>query len=89
MKSVEKAPRERLDTKVREHREPVLKHVGERGGDTVAGLVLSADELLERAQRIDVSDAVFRRFVDALDAPAEEIPTLRRYARVQSAIPTP
>jgi len=52
-------------------------------------LVLSADELLERAQRIDVSDAVFRRFVDALDAPAEEIPTLRRYARVQSAIPTP
>ncbi len=39
------------------------------------------------AQRIDVSDEAFRPFVDALDAPVEEMPTLGRYARKRSPIP--
>jgi uncharacterized protein (DUF1778 family) len=43
---------------------------------------------IERAQRIDLSDEAFRRFVAALDAPVEEMPTLRRYAREHGPIPS-
>jgi uncharacterized protein (DUF1778 family) len=46
-----------------------------------------AEEVLERAQRINLSSEAFGRFVKALDAPVEEMPTLRRYARKQSPIP--
>ena len=46
-----------------------------------------AQEVLERAQRIDVSEDAFRRFAEALDGPVEEMPTLRRYARRKSPIP--
>lgn len=45
------------------------------------------ERVLERAQRIEVGEESSRRFVEALDAPVEEMPTLRRYARGQSPIP--
>jgi uncharacterized protein (DUF1778 family) len=44
-------------------------------------------EVLKGAQRIDLDAEAFARFVAALDAPVEEMPVLRRYARRRSPIP--
>jgi uncharacterized protein (DUF1778 family) len=78
--------------RVSEHQERVLRAAADLSGETLTGFVLSvaterAEQVLERAQRIELGDEAFRRFVLALDAPAEEMPTLRRYARTQSPIP--
>jgi uncharacterized protein (DUF1778 family) len=79
--------------RVSEHQERVLRAAADLSGESITGFVLSvaterAEEVLERAQRIDVGNEAFQRFVEALDAPVEEMPTLRRYARKQSQIPT-
>ena len=78
--------------RVSEHQERVLRAAADLTGETITGFVLSvaterAEQVLDRAQRIDVSDEAFRRFVEALDSPVEEMPTLRRYARKRSPIP--
>jgi uncharacterized protein (DUF1778 family) len=78
--------------RVSEHQEHVLRAAADLSGETLTGFVLSvaterAEQVLERAQRIELDDEAFRRFVRALDAPAEEMPTLSRYARAQSPIP--
>jgi len=78
--------------RVSERQERVLRAAADLNGETLTGFVLSvatkhAEEVLERAQRINLSSTAFKRFTDALDAPVEEMPTLRRYARKQSPIP--
>lgn len=78
--------------RVSEHQERVLRAAADMSDATLTGFVLSAateraEEVLERAQRINLDSEAFSRFVKALDAPAEEMPTLRRYARKQSPIP--
>jgi uncharacterized protein (DUF1778 family) len=78
--------------RVSERQERVLRAAADLSGETLTGFVLSvaterAEEVLERAQRIDVSGEAFKRFIAALDSPIEEMPTLRRYARAQSPIP--
>jgi uncharacterized protein (DUF1778 family) len=78
--------------RVSEHQERVLRAAADLSGETLTGFVLSvaterAEQVLERAQHIELGHDAFRRFVQALDAPAEEMPTLRRYARTQSPIP--
>lgn len=80
--------------RVSERQERVLRAAAELNGETLTGFVLAvaterAEEVLERAQRIDVSAEAFERFVAALDAPVEEMPTMRRYARKRSPIPAP
>jgi uncharacterized protein (DUF1778 family) len=92
MGSVESARRARINMRVSEHQERVLRAAAGLSGETLTGFVLSvaterAEQVLERAQRIEVGDEAFRRFVQALDAPAEEMSTLSRYARTQSPIP--
>ena len=92
MGSVKSARRGRINMRVSEHQERVLRAAADLTGETITGFVLSvaterAEQVLERAQRIDVSDEAFRRFVEALDSPVEEMPTLRRYARKRSPIP--
>jgi uncharacterized protein (DUF1778 family) len=42
---------------------------------------------LARANRIELSEAAFRRFVAALDEPAEVAPELVRLAKRKSRIP--
>lgn len=79
--------------RVSEHQERVLRAAADLSGATLTGFVLSvateqAEQVLERAQQIDISRDAFKRFVEALDAPAEDMPTLRRYAQAQSPIPT-
>jgi uncharacterized protein (DUF1778 family) len=93
MASIEPARRGRINMRVSEHQERVLRAAADISGETLTGFVLSvatehAEQILERAQRIDLSSEAFRRFLAALDAPAEEMPTLRRYAHVQGPIPT-
>ncbi len=80
--------------RVSEHQERVLRAAADLNGETLTGFVLSvaterAEEVLERAQRIDLGNEAFRRFVEALDAPIEQLPTLHRYAHKQSPIPKP
>jgi uncharacterized protein (DUF1778 family) len=91
MGSVESARRARINMRVSEHQERVLRAAADLSGETLTGFVLSVAteraEVLERAQRIELEDEAFRRFVQALGAPAEEMPTLSRYARTQSPIP--
>jgi uncharacterized protein (DUF1778 family) len=92
MASVDSARRGRINMRVSEHQERVLRAAADLSGDTLTGFVLSvaterAEEVLERAQRIELSGAAFSRFAQALDGPTEEMPTLRRYARKQSPIP--
>lgn len=84
--------RARINMRVSEHQERVLRAAADLSGETLTGFVLSvaterAEQVLERAQRIELDGEAFRRFVQALDAPAEEMPTLSRYARTQSPIP--
>ena len=83
----------RINMRVSEHQERVLKAAADLSSETLTGFVLSvaterAEEILERAQRIELSSAAFTRFARALDAPIEEMPTLRRYASKQSPIPS-
>lgn len=78
--------------RVSERQERVLRAAADLSGETLTGFVLSvaterAEEVLDRAQRINLSGEMFKRFVEALDAPVEEMPTLRRYAHRQSPIP--
>lgn len=78
--------------RVSERQERVLRAAAELRGETLTGFVLSvaterAEAVLERAHRIDVSSEAFASFVAALDAPVEEMPTLRRYAGSPGAIP--
>jgi uncharacterized protein (DUF1778 family) len=92
MASVTSARHGRINMRVSEHQERVLRAAADLNGETLTGFVLSvaterAEAVLERAQRIALDSEAFRRFVTALDEPVEEMPTLHRYARTQSAIP--
>jgi uncharacterized protein (DUF1778 family) len=81
----------RINMRVDERQERVLRAAAELSGETLTGFVLAvatqrAEEVLERARRIDVGAEEFERFAAALDGPPEDMPTLRRYANQQSAI---
>lgn len=82
----------RINLRVSERQERVLRAAAELTGETLTGFMLAAateraEEVVARAQRMEVSSEAFRRFAAALDAPAEDMPTLRRYARKRSPIP--
>ncbi len=79
--------------RVSERQERVLRAAADLSGETLTGFVLGvaterAEQVLERANRVDLNVAAFERFLVALDAPAEEMPTVRRYARQPSPIPS-
>jgi uncharacterized protein (DUF1778 family) len=84
--------RARINMRVSERQERLLRAAAELSGETLTGFVLGiaierAEQVLERAQRIELRAEAFDRFVAALDAPAEDMPALRRYARTRSPIP--
>lgn len=77
--------------RVDERQERVLRAAAELSGQTLTGFVMGvaterAEDVLERAHRIDVGADAFERFVTALDEPVEEMPKLRDYSRRQSPI---
>lgn len=78
--------------RVSERQERVLRAAAELSGETLTGFVLAvatdrAEQILERAQRVDLGAEAFQRFVEVLDAPVEPMPAVRRYARKRSPIP--
>ena len=78
--------------RISERQERELRAAAELTGETITGFVLAAAterarDVIERAERINVSAEAFERFVAALDEPVEEMPTLGRYARKRSPIP--
>lgn len=92
MGSAEPARQGRINMRVSAHQERVLRAAADLTGETLTGFVLSvaterAQEVLERAHRIDLASEAFKRFLTALDAPTEPMPTLRRYAPKRSPIP--
>lgn len=92
MSEAESERRGRINMRVSGRQERVLRAAADLTGETLTGFVLAAateraEEVIERAERIEVSAEAFERFVTALDGPAEEMPTLRRYARSRSPIP--
>jgi uncharacterized protein (DUF1778 family) len=83
----------RLNFRLSAEQERALRQAAALTGQSVSGFVLSsavehAHELLQRANTIEVSDAAFRKFVAALDEPAEEVPELVRLFKRRSRIPT-
>ena len=85
----------RINLRVSGRQERILRAAAELTGETLTGFMLAAateraEEVVARAQRIEVSSEIFARFVAALDAPTpEDMPSLRRYARKRSPIPKP
>ena len=82
----------RLHMRISSRQERILRAAAEVTGETLTGFVLSAateraETVLERAERLDLSAEAFRRFVDALDRPAEDMPVLGRYATRKGPIP--
>ena len=82
----------RLNFRVTHEQERALRQAAELTGQSLSGFVLSsavehAHELLERANHIELSDALFRRFVAALDGPAEVVPELVALFERNSRIP--
>ena len=82
----------RINLRVSERQERVLRAAADLTGETLTGLLAAgterAEEVMARAQRIEVSSEAFERFVAAIDAPVEDMKTLRRYAKKRSPIPT-
>jgi uncharacterized protein (DUF1778 family) len=67
----------------------------EANGETLTGFLLTAgteraEAVLERVRSITVSAAAFKRFMTALneDATPDPMPTLTRYARESSPVPS-
>lgn len=83
----------RLNFRLTADQERSLRQAAALTGQSISGFVLSsavehAHELLQRANTIELSDAAFRKFVAALDEPAQEVPELVRLFKRRSRIPT-
>lgn len=84
--------RGRINIRVDPEQEARLRAAAEANGETLTGFLLAAaadraEEVFQRASRVALSTAAFERFVAALDAPVEPMPTLQRYAKKPSPIP--
>jgi uncharacterized protein (DUF1778 family) len=79
----------RLNMRVSERQERVLRAAANLSGETLTGFVLGQGPSgLRRCwQRIELGREAFGRFVAAIDRPTGEMPTLARYARERSPIP--
>jgi len=93
MSSVGEERRGRLNLRVDPRLQARLRAAAEANGETVTSFVLAAaaeraEEVLQRSERIAVRAEAFARFAAALDAADEPMPTLRRYAKESSPIPT-
>ncbi|MGI8506348.1 MAG: DUF1778 domain-containing protein [Solirubrobacteraceae bacterium] len=85
MSQIDSKRERRINMRVSEQQERILRAAAELSGETLTGFVLSvaterAADVVARAQRIDVTAEAFDRFIAALDGPPEEMPTVRRYA---------
>lgn len=82
----------RINIRIEPGQEARIRAAAEANGESLTGFLLAAateraEEVLGRAGRVSVQASAFERFVAALDAPVEAMPTLQRYAEGQSPIP--
>jgi uncharacterized protein (DUF1778 family) len=92
MSYMEQKRRGRINLRVDSDQEARLRAAADANGESLTGFLLAAgaeraEQVLTRAARIEVSGAAFDRFVAALDAGEEAMPTLRRYAEQTGPIP--
>lgn len=92
--ATEQRRRNRINLRVDPSLEDRLRAAAELDGETLTGFLLAAGgeraaEILSREQRITVSDAGFRQFVAALDAPIQPMERLAGYAEKPGPIPGP
>lgn len=81
----------RINMRVSDRQEMVLRQAAEITGESLTGFVLGvaterAQEVLERSRAIEVSAEAFEHFSAALNAPEQDMPALRRYATKPSPI---
>ena len=82
----------RINTRVRDEQERLARAAADLSGESKTGFVLSvaterATDVVAREQWIEISVEAFAGFVAALDGPAEDMATVRRYAAKASQIP--
>lgn len=92
MGTMQQHHRGRINLRVNSEQEDRLRAAADLNGETLTGFLLSAGAeraaaVLDRSQRIAVSSEAFERFVGALDAPVEPMPTLTGYAAGSGPIP--
>jgi len=92
MSQIDSKRERRINMRVSEQQERILRTAAELSGETLTGFVLSvaterAADVVARAQRIEVTAEAFDRFVAALDGPPEAMPAVGRYAGRRSQIP--
>ncbi len=71
----------RIDLRVTETQDALIREAAALAGETVTGFLLSAAqerarELLDERRHLVMGDQAFARFAAALDAPAERVPEL-------------
>jgi uncharacterized protein (DUF1778 family) len=74
----------RINMRLNGEQEDLLRQAAAEQGESLTGFVLAAAtararEVIEQAQRIELSKDDFTRFVGALNGPDEDLPVLRRY----------
>jgi uncharacterized protein (DUF1778 family) len=85
--------RGRINVRVDPEKEARIRAAAAANGESLTGFILAAateraETVLDRAGRIALKTAEFERFVASLELPIEPMPTLRRYAKQTSPIPT-
>ena len=87
MDEIKTAPRSgRLNMRVSQHQEELLRAAADLSGESITGFVLAAAtgrarDVVAAANRIELTTEAFERFVAALDDKPGDLPVLRRYAR--------
>jgi uncharacterized protein (DUF1778 family) len=76
----------RLDMRVSDEQNRLLRQAAADAGESLTGFILSAAterarQVIGQAHRVEVTMNTFQRFVQALDEPVQDMPVLRRYAR--------
>jgi len=72
----------RIDVRVTDEQDTLIRQAAALNGQTVTGFLLDAAqerarELLDERRHLVMSNRVFERFAAALDAPGEVVPELR------------
>lgn len=84
--------RGRLNFRLNTDQEHALRQAAQVTGQSLSGFVLSsavehAHEVLERANRIELSSVEFEHFIAELEKPAEVVPELAALLNRHSQIP--
>jgi uncharacterized protein (DUF1778 family) len=84
----------RINVRIAPDQEARIRAAAEANGESLTGFVLAAaneraEVVLDRAGRIALQSAAYKRFVEALNEPVAPMATLRRYAEGSSPIPGP